>query len=100
MINNKEDLLRHLLYEAYKLTGNEAELEQTPLENGRWIFGTRWWPSGNISVYDEVAGGNKPVVGGQVLIRLWFTVRQGITNSNGYFSTSSVRGSARYVIQW
>jgi hypothetical protein len=63
-------------------------------------FGTRWWPSGNISIYDEVAGANKPVVGAQVLIRQWFTVRQGITDANGNFSTSSVRGSARYIIQW
>lgn len=100
VINSKEDLLRHLLFEAYKLTGNESELEQVPLENGRWIFGTRWWPSGTIEIYDEIAGANKPVVGAQVLIRQWFTVRQGITNSNGYFSTSSVRGSSRYVIQW
>lgn len=100
-INNKEDLLRHLLYEAYKLTGNEAELESPDnMENGRWIFGTRWWPSGTIQVYDEVAGRSVPVVGGQVLMRQWFTVRQGITDANGYFKTSSVRGSARYVIQW
>jgi hypothetical protein len=100
VINTKEDLLRHLLYEAYKLTGNESELDQVPLENGRWVFSTRWWPSGTISIYDEVAGGIKPVVGAQVLIRQWFTVRQGITDANGHFSTSSVRGSSRYVIQW
>ena len=43
---------------------------------------------------------NKPVVGAQVLIRQWFTVRQGITDENGNFSTSSVRGSARYILQW
>ena len=100
VINNKEDLLRHLLYEAYKLTGNEAELEQVPLESGRWIFGSKWWPSGTIMVYDEIAGANKPVTGTKILIRQWFTVRQAITNGSGYFSTASVRGSARYVIQW
>ncbi len=100
IIESKEDLLRHLLYEAYKLTGNEAELDQVPLENGRWIFGTRWWPSGRITLFDEVVGANVPVVGAQVLIRQWFTVRQGITDANGNFSTSSVRGSARYILQW
>lgn len=49
-------MLTHLLYEAYKLNGNEAKLDQTPLENGRWIFGAKWWPSGTIAIYDEIAG--------------------------------------------
>ena len=43
VINNKEDLLRHLLYEAYKLTGNEKQLDNPEnLDNERWIFGRRW----------------------------------------------------------
>lgn len=33
-------------------------------------------------------------------MRQWFTVRQGITDRNGRFSTGSVRGKAKYVIQW
>lgn len=101
IINTKQDLLRHLIYEAYELTGNENQLE-TPdnLDNGRWIFGSKWYPSGAIGVIDEVAGASKAVQGAQVLIRQWFTVRQGITNAYGYFSTGSVRGSARYIIQW
>lgn len=41
-----------------------------------------------------------PLVGAQVLMRQWFTVRQGITDQNGYFRTGSVRGKARYKIQW
>jgi hypothetical protein len=90
-----------LLDEAFKLTGNKRVDSQPKTSiTARWIFGTRWWPTGNISIYDEVAGANKPVVGAQVLIRQWFTVRQGITDANGNFSTSSVRGSARYIIQW
>lgn len=99
-IVSREDLLQHLLYEAYKLTGNEYELQQAPTENGRWIFGTKWYPSGNLQIYDEVVGRNVPISGAQVLIRQWFTVRQGITNANGNFSTNSVRGEARYIIQW
>ncbi|MFT5254581.1 MAG: hypothetical protein ACI87N_003657 [Flavobacteriales bacterium] len=99
--DKKEILLDKLLDEAFKLTGNKRVDSQPKTSvTARWIFGTRWWPSGNISIYDEVAGANKPVVGAQVLIRQWFTVRQGITDANGNFSTSSVRGSARYIIQW
>ncbi|MEN9913820.1 MAG: hypothetical protein RL528_554 [Bacteroidota bacterium] len=97
----KEILLDQLLDEAFKLTGNERQDTKTKTSpNAKWIFGKRWWPSGNITVFDEVAGMDKPVVGAQVLIRQWFTVRQGITDENGNFSTSSVRGSARYVLQW
>ena len=99
--DKKEILLDQLLDEAFKLTGNKRVDSQPKTSiTARWIFGTRWWPTGNISIYDEVAGANKPVVGAQVLIRQWFTVRQGITDANGNFSTSSVRGSARYIIQW
>jgi hypothetical protein len=98
---NKEILLNRLLDEAFKLTGNERQETTTKTSlTGKWVFGTRWWPNGNITVFDEVAGMNKPVVGAQVLIRQWFTVRQGITDENGNFSTSSVRGSARYILQW
>ncbi|KVV16444.1 hypothetical protein [Flavobacterium sp. TAB 87] len=97
----KETLLDELLDEAFKITGNERQNQLAKTNaTAKWIFGKRWWPSGTITIYDEVARANKPVVGAQVLIRQWFTVRQGITDENGNFSTSSIRGSARYVLQW
>ena len=99
-IASREDLLRHLLHKAYELTGNEYELDSQPSQNGKWIFGTKWYPSGNIQVYDEIVGRNVPVTGAQVLMRQWFTVRQGITDGNGNFSTGFVRGKARYILQW
>ncbi len=158
-INDNEDLLRHLLNEAYTLTGNEDDLLEQELKTdtnaqAKWIFGSRWWPSGTLKIWDDNAGtsttttrvfshweyyscdnpgddgsGNYykaptkptkgkckrpiyknvikkiqgkyvPLAGAQVLMRQWFTVRQGITDQNGYFKTSSVRGKARYIIQW
>lgn len=48
----------------------------------------------------NTAGSYVPLEGAQVLIRQLFTVRQGITDANGYFSTGTVRGRARYIIQW
>lgn len=94
-----------LVEEAFKITGNEDELETPKSENSlqvRWIFGTRWWPSGTIKIWDSNVNGGSyvPLEGAQVLIRQWFTVRQGITDRNGYFKTSSVRGKARYILQW
>ena len=161
-INNNEDLLRHLLNEAYKLTGNLDDLlEDTKSQSNKnakstnakccWIFGSKWYPSGTLKIWDDNAGKTStttrvfshweyyicstgitvpdiaipkitpselckravykyvtdtiqgkyvPFVGAQVLMRQWFTVRQGITNQNGYFKTGSVRGKARYIIQW
>lgn len=100
MIEKRQLFLYQLLEEAYRLTGNEYRGKSNNALTNRLIFGTRWWPSGTISIFDEVAGRNVPVVGGKVLIRQGFTVRQAITDENGYFKTSSVRGSARYIIQW
>ena len=48
----------------------------------------------------DVQGSFVPLEGAQVLMRQWFTVRQGISNHNGYFQTKTVRGKARYILQW
>lgn len=99
-VENKTDLFNNLLFSAYEQTGNENELlTENSTPQARWIFGTKWYPSGSIRVQDDIAG-LRPVTGAQVLMRQWFTVAQGITDGNGNFSTSSVRGKARYVIQW
>jgi len=158
-IGSNEDLLRHLLMEAFTLTGNEAELlPEGNTTNAFWIFGSKWYPSGNLKLWDDNAGSSTtttqtfshyeyyycdtgapapapsggldplaridpidenicqraiytnstntiqgkyvPLEGAQVLMRQWFTIRQGITDANGNFSTGSVRGKARYIIQW
>ncbi|MDV7188457.1 hypothetical protein R3X25_14285 [Lutibacter sp. TH_r2] len=162
-IGNNEDLLRHLLMEAFTLTGNEKELmPEGDTTNSWWIFGSKWYPSGKLKIWDDNAGSSTtttqtfshweyyncdtgeivpapdellpyvkvenaridpiddnicqravyiyststvqgkyvPLEGAQVLMRQWFTIRQGITDSNGNFNTGSVRGKARYVIQW
>lgn len=103
-INSKEDLLGNLLIEAYSLTNNEKQLGITPESKTSkaswWIFGKKWRPNGRITMYDNTIGKEIPVEGAQVLIRQWFTVDNGITDANGYFSTGTVRGEAKYVLQW
>ncbi len=103
-INSKEDLLGNLLIAAYSLTHNEKQLGITPAnktsKTAWWIFGKKWRPSGRITTYDNTIGKEIPVEGAQVLIRQWFTVDSGITDANGYFSTGTVRGEAKYVLQW
>ena len=102
-IANKEDLLGNLLIEAYALTNNQKQLGINPTSKdiqAWWIFGSRWRPSGKITMFDNSLGRDVPVEGAQVLIRQWFTVDSGITDVNGNFSTGTVRGEARYILQW
>ncbi|MEO8533683.1 MAG: hypothetical protein ABI441_08030, partial [Flavobacterium sp.] len=102
-IESKEDLLGNLLVQAYTLTHNEKQLglESTTTEKTAWwIFGKKWRPNGRITMYDNTLGKVVPVEGAQVLIRQWFTVDSGITDVNGNFSTGTVRGEARYIVQW
>lgn len=102
-ISSKEDLLGNLLIEAFKLTHNEAQLGLQSTSTGKsswWIFGSKWRPSGKITMWDNSLNRVVPVEGAQVLIRQWFTVDSGITDVNGNFSTGTVRGEARYILQW
>jgi hypothetical protein len=102
-IASKEDLLGNLLIASYTLTNNKKQLgidDQATSKTAWWIFGKRWRPSGRITMYDNSLNREVPVEGAQVLIRQWFTVDSGITDGNGYFSTGTVRGQARYVLQW
>ncbi len=49
---------------------------------------------------NPITGSYVPLVGAQVLMRQLFTVDSGIVEADGTFTTGTVRGSARYVIQW
>lgn len=105
-INSKEDLLGNLLIAAYTLTHNEKQLGIESTTSGKtsksqwWFWGKKWRPSGRITMFDNSLGSDVPVEGAQVLIRQWFTVDSGITDVNGNFSTGTVKGEARYILQW
>lgn len=100
-LTSKQDLYTNLMHEAYKITNNEKQLGLEKSSDGKWwIFGKKWYPSGRITMYDNSLGQTVAVDGAQVLMRQWFTIRQAITDGNGYFSTGFVRGTAKYVLQW
>lgn len=66
-------------------------------------IGKKWYPSGNLRYVDTsfpAGQQNRPLEGAQVLLRQGVTMRQAITDANGNFSTSKLRGHARFVIQW
>lgn len=105
-INDKTDLFNHLIYDAFVNTGNEEEvIEPNSTPSQRWFFGKRWRPAGTIRIWDVcrselVSESFTPLEGAKILMRQWFTIDSGITNSDGYFSTGLVRGRARYILQW
>ncbi len=66
---------------SLELTGNIEE------SNGEFISKrSKWRPAGKITVYDDIVGGNIPLVGALVRARRWFTTHSGYTDSNGKFS--------------
>jgi hypothetical protein len=99
-INNKTDLFNHLIFNAFVQTKNEKEvLEPGSTATQRWFFGRRWTPKGTIRIWDDLYK-EIPLEGAKILMRQWFTIDSGITGANGYFQTGTVRGRARYIIQW
>lgn len=99
-INNKTDLFNHLIYDAFVITNNEEEvIEPGSTETQRWFFGKKWRPKGTIKIWDDLYK-NIPLEGAKILMRQWFTIDSGITGANGYFETGTVRGHARYILQW
>lgn len=99
-INNKTDLFNHLIFDAFVITNNEEEvIEAGSTETQRWFFGKRWRPKGILKIYDDVLK-IIPLEGAKILMRQWFTIDSGISDANGYFQTGTVRGHARYIIQW
>ena len=66
-------------------------------------IGKKWYPSGNLRYVDtSLPAGqqNRPLPGAQVLLRQGITMRSAITDANGYFQTSKLRGHARFILQW
>lgn len=73
-------------------------------------IGKKWYPSGRIMYTDNSLPANTnnpsglehvyPLPGAQILLRQGVTMRQAITDASGNFSTSKLRGHARYIIQW
>lgn len=158
---DKEELLDRLIIEAFKLTDNEDQLEDTSSKEDKkdqnksfgGYIGEKWTPSGIIKIWDNTFseeitenvfshyeyfpcetndtdlqqpggpgglddgsgtcqravyitettttdGKFVPLEGAQVLMRQWFTIRQAITDKDGKFTTASLRGTSRYIIQW
>lgn len=86
---------KNLEDEALRITNNLSE------SNLKSLKASKWRPVGTIKVYDDIIGGDIPLVGAMVRARRWFTTHKGYTNSNGYYSCDGrFRRDAIYSIKW
>jgi len=88
-----QDAVYDLVTEALRITNNLDD----PEEDNRW---SNWYPSGTITVFDDIVGGQIPAEGVLVRARHWFKMRWDYTNSNGYFETGAFKRKVNYLIIW
>jgi len=86
--------------EALKITNN---LEEDEANNASRSARRKWKPSGTITMYDDAPGVKKvvPVRGAKARAYSWFTTKEAITSSSGYFHINhNFKGYVNYSIKW
>lgn len=94
--NYDESAISALMSKSFELTGN-GDYEEPSMTRAS----SKWQPAGRITVYDNIAGGQIPLVGAKVRARRWFTTYKGITNNIGEFTCNGkFKNPANYSIIW
>ena len=84
-----------LVDEAMILTKNYSDtLKVNTAANGR----TDWDPSGTVQVWDTRLNRNIPLFGVTMRARRWFDIREGYTNSAGYYQLPGFKRDANYAL--
>lgn len=68
-----------------RITQLKEELDQPGGIQAMWFFGRKYYPEGNVLVYDTNVGGNVPVRNTQIEIYNWFFNSYCYTDNNGHF---------------
>lgn len=100
---SQEDITDMLVDRAMYLTGNLDSDSDTSTQSvaGTNSSSSRWTPSGRITAYDDIANAQIPLEGVKVWAHRWFTIREGYTDANGYFTCDgTLKGKANYYIKW
>ncbi len=94
--NFDESAISLLMSKSFELTGN-GDYEELSLTRAS----SKWTPQGKITVYDDIAGGQIPLIGAKVLVKRWFTTHSAITDKDGEFKCSKgFKNPANYCIIW
>lgn len=99
--SNFTELYEKIEAESFRLTGNQIANSDTILTNqdGASRASKKWNPDGYIKVNDDKLGW-MPVEGLKVRANRWFTTKEAVTDSNGYFETESFKHPVNYSIKW
>jgi hypothetical protein len=78
---------------SLELTGNTEDLSDRSLKSS-------FFPSGRITVYDHVIGGQIGVPFAKVRMKNWFNIVETYTSGNGYFTSYNSFPNVDYSIKW
>lgn len=94
-----EDAIEALITTSLEMTDN---LEDEEIDGDNTMASNvKWYPSGRITAYDDVVGGQVPLKGVKVRVRRWFTTYTATTDANGNFACDkSFKRPANYSIVW
>ena len=83
-----------LVDEAMILTKNYSDTLKANLASGR----TNWDPQGTVQVWDTRLNRYIPLFGVTMRARRWFDIREGYTNSAGYYQLPGFKREANYAL--
>lgn len=91
-----ESAISALMSKSFELTGN-GDYEEASMTRAS----SKWQPAGKITVYDDIAKKQIPLVRAIVHARRWFTIHVGLTDLNGNFKCNGrFKNPANYCIVW
>lgn len=94
--DDNESVVSALMSKSFELTGN-GDYEEPSMTRAS----SKWQPAGRITVYDDIAKKQIPLVRAIVHARRWFTIYTGLTDLNGYFKCNGkFKNRANYTIVW
>lgn len=95
-VNYDESAISALMSKSFELTGN-GDYEEASMTRAS----SKWRPAGRITVYDDIAKKQIPLVRAIVHARRWFTIHVGLTDLNGNFKCNGrFKNPANYCIVW
>ena len=83
--------IEELLHSAYEITGHEYIPETKSSE---------WNPSGTIQAYDNITNNYVPIKGVRVRGTYLLTIKETLTDKNGYFCLGSFKNTVNMKIVW
>lgn len=83
--------MEELFKVAYQMCGHSYEIATRASE---------WYPSGTITAYDNIVGGQIPIKGVRVRGTRFLTIKEDLTDEYGYYSLGSFKNDVNMKVIW